>query len=334
MRINIHLSIIICLILIILSLTVILFFVYWKLKKEKRAWDRERERGRGSIAAISMRLKEKNDEIIQAYETFANSSQELIKAKQGSVMDLKIYTIEKGKLIKELQRSNKELEDFAHLASHDLQEPLRKIMTFGDRLKDQLSGLNENAKYSLERMQKSAERMKNYIDDLLEYSKITTDPKPYKLTDLGKLTEQVLEDLELQIKNNNATIQVGTLPSLEINSIQISKVLQNLISNAIKYHQQDVAPIVSLNSSYDKKERVWNIEISDNGIGIEEKYFERIFKAFERLHGKSAYEGTGIGLAICQKVAHQHNGRITVKSTLGEGSMFIVTLPEKQANEN
>jgi len=334
MQINIHLSIIICLILIILSLAVILFFVYWKLKKEKRDGDRERERGRGSIAAISMRLKEKNDEIILAYETFANSSQELIKAKQGSVRDLQIYTIEKEKLIKDLERSNKELENFAHLASHDLQEPLRKIMTFGDRLKEQLPGLNENANDSLERMQKAAVRMKNYIDDLLEYSKVTAIPKPYQLTGLGKLTEQVLEDLDLQIKNSNATIRVGTLPTLELNSIQFSKVLQNLISNAIKYHRQDVDPIVSLTSSYCKKERVWNIEISDNGIGIEEKYFERIFKPFERVHGRSTYEGTGIGLAICQKVAHQHNGRITVKSTLGEGSMFIVTLPEKQANEN
>jgi len=228
----------------------------------------------------------------------------------------------------ELKRSNKDLEDFAHLASHDLQEPLRKIVTFGDRLKEQLSGLNENAKNYLDRMQRAAERMKNYIDDLLEYSKVTTAPKPYKLTDLGKLTEQVLEDLDFQIKNNNANIQVGTLPTLELDPIQISKVLQNLISNAIKYHRQDVDPIVSLTSSYDEEEKAWNIEVSDNGIGIEEKYFQRIFKPFERLHGRSTYEGTGIGLAICHKVVHRHKGNISVRSTLQKGTTFIITLPE------
>ncbi len=230
----------------------------------------------------------------------------------------------------ELQRSNRDLEDFAHLASHDLQEPLRKIMTFGERLKDHSPAMSDSSKEYLKRMQTASERMKNYIDDLLEYSRITSTPRPNILTDLNILTQQVLDDLDFQIKNTNATIQVGELPTLELDSPQFSRVLQNLISNAIKYHRQDVSPVVCLSSSYDEKEKVWIIEISDNGIGIEEKYFERIFKPFERLHGKSAYEGTGIGLAICQKVVHRHKGKISVKSTLHKGSTFIITLPEAQ----
>ena len=232
----------------------------------------------------------------------------------------------------ELQRSNKDLEDFAHLASHDLQEPLRKIVTFGNRLKDQSSKMGEKARDYLERMQNAAERMKNYIDDLLEYSRVTSIPRPYKLADLGKLTKQVLEDLDLQIKNNNATIQVDTLPTLELDSIQISKVLQNLISNAIKYHRPDVPPVVNLTSSYDEREKTWNIEVSDNGIGINEKYFERIFKPFERLHGRGTYAGTGIGLAICHKVVQRHKGKVSVRSTLQKGTTFIITLPESQTD--
>jgi len=146
---------------------------------------------------------------------------------------------------------------------------------------------------------------------------------------LGKIAHRVCEDLDLQIKTNNTTIKIEKLPSLELDSAQFSTVFQNLISNAIKYHRKGVAPVISLTSSYDAEEKSWNIKVSDNGIGVEEKYFERIFKLFQRLHGKSSYEGTGIGLAICQKIVNNHGGEITLESKIDEGSSFIIHLPDK-----
>lgn len=234
----------------------------------------------------------------------------------------------------ELERSNKALEEFAYLASHDLQAPLRKIIAFGDRLKEQSSNIDEKGKDYLDRMQNAAMRMKIFIDDLLEYSCATSTPKPYKLVDLSKLAQQVCEDLGLQIKNSNTTIEIEKLPTLKIDPNQFSTVLQNLISNAIKYHREDVPPIINLTSSYDNEEKAWNIKIADNGIGIEEKYFERIFKLFQRLHGKSSYEGTGIGLAICKKVVNNYGGEIAVESQINKGSSFIIKLPDIKQSEN
>ena len=247
-----------------------------------------------------------------------------------SLMIQKEKTEEKAKAFaQELERSNRALEEFAHLASHDLQAPLRKIITFGDRLKEQSPNLDDKGKDYLDRMQKASVRMKNFIDDLLDFSSVTSIPKPYKLVDLGKIAHRVCEDLDLQIKTNNTTIKIEKLPSLELDSAQFSTVFQNLISNAIKYHRKGVAPVISLTSSYDAEEKSWNIKVSDNGIGVEEKYFERIFKLFQRLHGKSSYEGTGIGLAICQKIVNNHGGEITLESKIDEGSSFIIHLPDK-----
>jgi two-component system, sensor histidine kinase and response regulator len=247
-----------------------------------------------------------------------------------SLMAQKEKSEEKAKAFaRELERSNKDLEDFAHLASHDLLEPLRKIITFGDRLKDQSSGMNEKGKDYLERMQRASMRMKNFINDLLEYSKVTSIPKPNKMTHVGKLVQKVCEDLDFQIKNSNAAIEIGELPTLELNPTQISTVLQNLLSNALKYHREGVPPVISLTSSYDDKEKTWDIKVSDNGIGMETKHFGRIFKLFERLHGKDTFEGTGVGLAICQKIAINHGGKILVESQPGEGSSFIIKLPNR-----
>ncbi|MBT5551465.1 MAG: response regulator [Nitrospina sp.] len=252
-----------------------------------------------------------------------------------SLMAQKEKSEEKAKAFaRELERSNKDLEDFAHLASHDLLEPLRKIITFGDRLKDQSSGMNEKGKDYLERMQRASMRMKNFINDLLEYSKVTSIPKPNKLTHVGKLVQQVCEDLDLQIKNSNAAIEVGELPTLELNPTQISTVLQNLLSNALKYRREGVPPVISLTSSYDDTEKTWNIKISDNGIGIGKEYFGRIFKLFERLHGKDSFEGTGVGLAICQKIVINHGGKILVESQPDEGSSFIIKLPDRAHSQH
>ncbi len=229
-----------------------------------------------------------------------------------------------------LERSNQDLEEFAYLASHDMQEPLRKIITFSDRLIEKEDSLNEEAKGYLSRMKKAAFRMSNYISDLLEYSKVTQQPKKYERVSLKKLVIQVIEDLSHQIKNKNATINMGELPTLEVDPIQFPKAIQNLISNALKYHREDLPPIISITSIFLGKIKKWQIEVSDNGIGIDDKYYNRIFKPFERLHGRSEFEGSGIGLAICQKIIDRHNGTITVQKNLPFGTTFVITLPEKQ----
>jgi PAS domain S-box-containing protein len=251
--------------------------------------------------------------------------------------ELAKYRLHLENMVKErthaLELSNQDLEEFAHLASHDLQEPLRKIITFGDRLKEKAPPMNEESSEYLKCMQKAASRMSSYIIDLLEYSRATQQSKHYELISLNKIVTQVLDDLSDSIKLNNATIHLRELPTLEINPVQFPKLIQNLISNAIKYHREGVAPIVTIGSSFDEKTKNWEIEVSDNGIGINEKYFSRIFKPFERLHGQSAFEGSGIGLAICDKIARRHHGKITIQSKLNEGTTFIIALPEKQPLE-
>ena len=250
---------------------------------------------------------------------------------------LKGYSKELEGRVKErtqaLERSNKDLEEFAYLASHDLQEPLRKITTFGDRIIEKQDSLSEESRDYLERMQKAAWRMAQYIHDLLEYSRVAQQPKHYEQISLGKIVTQVMDDLSQQIKNVNAIIHVEELPALEVDPVQFPKLIQNLLSNAMKYHREDVAPTINITSSFLENAKKWQIEVSDNGIGIEEKYYSRIFKPFERLHGRSAYEGTGIGLAICEKIIHRHNGTITVQKNQPHGTTFIITLPEKQKQD-
>ncbi|MCH8157480.1 MAG: HAMP domain-containing protein, partial [Nitrospinae bacterium] len=229
----------------------------------------------------------------------------------------------------ELKRSNQELENFAYIASHDLQEPLRKIITFGDRLKELATGLNPQGKDYLDRMQNASLRMQDFIHDLLDYSRVTSQTKNFGPTDLAKVVQEVLDHLEHKIARTKGAVHIDSLPCLEADPRQMRQLFQNLIGNALKYHREDVTPVVRLSSSKNG-DGLWEIRVQDNGIGFDEKYAERIFKLFERLHGRSAYRGTGIGLAICQKIAHNHHGNITATSKPGEGSTFIVTLPEKQ----
>ena len=230
----------------------------------------------------------------------------------------------------ELSRSNADLEEFAYLASHDLQEPLRKITTFSDRIVEKQDSLNAESKDYLKRMHNSALRMAQYIQDLLEYSRITQEPILYERVSLESIVSQVLDDLSDQIKTSNATIHVEKLPCIEVDPSQFPKLIQNLLSNAIKYHREGISPIINITSSLYENTQNWQVEVSDNGIGIEEKYFDRIFKPFERLHGRSKYEGTGIGLSICKKIIQRHSGVITIRKNLPYGTTFVITLPEKQ----
>jgi PAS domain S-box-containing protein len=231
---------------------------------------------------------------------------------------------------RELERSNRELQDFADVASHDLQEPLRKIQAFGDRLKGRYAdALDSTGHDYLERMQSAAGRMQVLIRDLLAYSRVTSEARPYAPVDPGRIAADVVQDLETQIERTGGRVDVGPLPGIDADAVQLRQMLQNLISNALKFHREGVPPEVQVSGTL--QGGMAELRIADNGIGFEERYLDRIFTPFERLHGRGVFEGTGIGLAICRKIAHRHGGEITARSTPGEGSTFLVTLPLHQA---
>jgi PAS domain S-box-containing protein len=229
-----------------------------------------------------------------------------------------------------LEELNKDLHDFAFVASHDLQEPLRKVRSFGDMLAGKCGdSLDKDSRDYLKRMQTAAARMQNLLNSLLAYSRVTTRAEPIRRTDLGKCAKEALSDLEIMIKEKNARVEVGDLPTVRADRVQMIQLFQNLVGNALKYRRDGEEPRVRIYSrkTGDGKE-AYEILVEDNGIGFEEKYLDRIFLPFQRLHGRSSeYEGVGMGLAICKKIAERHGGEITAKSDLGKGSTFIVTLP-------
>jgi PAS domain S-box-containing protein len=230
----------------------------------------------------------------------------------------------------ELKRSNQNLEEFAHAASHDLKEPVRKIHFFTNRLKDQLGpGLEEEQARAFARIQNAAERMGNLIDDLLLYSHVSQRPHETESIDLNHNVQHALEDLELDIEEKQAVIQVGKLPGVQGYRRQLQQMFQNLISNALKYSKKDTPPQIQITATVvtEAESSYHVISIQDNGIGFEPEYADKIFQMFTRLHGKAEYSGTGVGLSIVKKVVDNHNGFIRVESVVGKGSVFKVYLP-------
>ncbi|MEP1444986.1 MAG: ATP-binding protein [Paraglaciecola sp.] len=249
---------------------------------------------------------------------------------------VKIRTKELTVYSEELTRSNRELEDFAFVASHDLQEPLRKIRAFGDRLMttygEELEG--KGIDY-ITRMKIAAERMSNLINDLLEFSRITTRGKEFSDVDMAALIDDILSDLEIAIEESNSQITVGTLPVVKGDKGQMYQLFLNLLSNAIKFRKAEVSPKISISytqsESYDElteRSVQWHvITLTDNGIGFEQEFADKIFVPFQRLHGRSEYKGTGIGLAVCRRIVERHGGTISAKSELTKGSVFTINLP-------
>lgn len=238
--------------------------------------------------------------------------------------------------IDRLEAANKELDRFAFMASHDLQEPLRKIRTFSERLGSKHSeNLNEDGKRYVERIQKAAERMQSLINDLLSFSKISHQENVFSKIDLNTLVGEVVREMEESIREKNATITIDRLPTLFIKPGLIRPVFSNIISNALKYRQKTVDPVIqiyaeTIENKQDKDipdQRYCRIFIRDNGIGFEQKYSEHIFGMFTRLHSSNEYEGTGIGLALCKKIIEDHSGFISAQSKVNEGSTFIISLP-------
>ncbi len=245
---------------------------------------------------------------------------------------------------KELGRSNSELEQFAYIVSHDLQEPLRKVMAFGDRLIDKCGEtISNDGKEYIVRMQSASQRMKTLITDLLVFSWVRTKAQPFTQVDLAQVAQEVLSDLEIKIEQTGGRVKVGDLPTIDADSLQMRQLFQNLIGNALKFHRKGESPVIDLqacmpNGNDQKNEsgenshnNVCQITVEDNGIGFDEKYADRIFGVFQRLHGRDEYEGTGIGLSICQKIVERHDGSIKAKSAPGKGAKFIITLPMKQS---
>lgn len=231
---------------------------------------------------------------------------------------------------RQLQASNRELETFASVASHDLQEPLRKIRTFSDRLMQRHAAkLDPEGRDYLARSANAAERMTRLIEDLLTYSRVTTHAQPLLPVDLSEIVAGVLSDLENRISDSNARVHVEPLPTIRADAAQMRQLLQNLIANALKFVAPGQVPEVWVSGPIETVAGapVCLLSVADRGIGIEERHRDKIFEMFQRLHGRETYEGTGIGLAICRKIAERHGGEITVSERPGGGSRFVATLP-------
>ncbi len=233
----------------------------------------------------------------------------------------------------ELSRSNAELDQFASIASHDLQEPLRKVRTFTQQLAvTEAERLSERGADYLMRANRAAERMQRLIQDLLQFSRVTTKPRAFVAVDLNEAMADVAEDLSIELEESGTELQVGSLPTLSADPTQMRQLLLNLVSNAIKFRRPGTPPQVRVSATV-SGERV-QLMVADNGIGFEPQYSDRIFKVFERLHGRDEYPGTGIGLALCQKIAARHNGEISAHGEPGVGATFTVTLPLVQQPED
>ena len=268
--------------------------------------------------SLEARVAERTDELTAANESLRTEVEERKRAQQAVV---------RANVL--LEHRNRELQDFAYVASHDLQEPLRKIMSFSNLLLEEYSSELGEGRPFLERIDNAAGRMMNLIRDLLTFSKVATQGEAFKRVDLNAVVDEVLGDLEVRISETEGHVDVSPLCSSEADELQMRQLFQNLLGNALKFHRENVPPVVTIQSHQDDGFCV--VEVQDNGIGFEEKYVDRIFAPFQRLQNRKEYGGTGIGLAICRRIVERHDGMIRAHSAPGEGSTFEIRLPIEHA---
>ena len=233
--------------------------------------------------------------------------------------------------ITERKKAESELETFASMASHDLQAPLRKINLFGDRLKESAVNLDERSQEYIQRMQNSAKQMSHFIDDMLNFSTISAEQIPFEKINLQERIKEICEELSHTILSAKGKINFSNLPEIEGNKTQIDQLFINLITNSLKYKQEEQTPIINIHQG-GNEDGFYELLIEDNGIGFDEKFADKIFDPFQRLHSRSEYKGTGLGLTICKKIVNQHNGTISVKSSPEKGTTFIIKFPTRQKN--
>jgi PAS domain S-box-containing protein len=291
----------------------------------------------GSWRTLEGIARRYDDETINLHGIIVNSRD--ITDRKAAEKQLRGYTFK-------LEQSNRELQEFAYVASHDLQEPLRKVQAFGDRLEKKCAAaLSDEGRDYVSRMKNAAGRMQNLINDLLTFSRVATKTQPFQPVNLKTIAEEVVSDLEVRIEQTGGRVRIGELPVLDADALQMRQLFQNLIGNALKFHRAGVKPLVKVYAENvssgggeepcsDAGESFCRIVVEDNGIGFDEKYLDRIFTVFQRLHGRMEYEGSGIGLAVCRKIVERHGGQITAKSKEAEGATFYIDLPVAQEDTN
>ncbi len=300
----------------------------------------------GAVHGIEFRIRSKEgiNRFVETTALINRNPMGEMAGLRGIVRDITARKQAEGYQIerKALERSNKELEQFASVASHDLQEPLRKIQTFGDQLKTKSGSLlNDEGRIFLDRMLGAADRAQVLINDLLSLSRVSTQAQPFARVDLKKLLRSVVADLEVRLEETGGRVDIEELPVIEADATQMRQLYQNLIVNGLKFRSPDKKPRIKISSRIIENKRLpempgqpnslCQVFVKDNGIGFDEKYLDRIFQPFQRLHTQQEYEGTGIGLSICRRIVERHSGDITAKSKPEHGATFIVTLPIKQA---
>jgi signal transduction histidine kinase len=296
--------------------------------------------------SVLIDLYKKNRQLLAQEQRLVaiNKSLEMeIKERKSSEEKIKLLNRQLLENIASLEQANKELDRFAFMASHDLQEPLRKIRMFSDRLALKYNDfMDEDGKTNIHRIHKAAERMQNLITDILTFSKISVETPTFVTCDMNSLLQEVLVDLDEEIKAKEAKITIDKLPKLSVNPSLIKPLFNNLIGNALKYSKKDTNPVVKISSEIsaqmngkaNQSIKYCRIFIQDNGIGFDQKYAEEIFGMFKRLHHNSEFQGTGIGLALCKKIVEQHKGYISARSKINEGSTFIISLPLEHQTES
>ncbi|MGC8492021.1 MAG: sensor histidine kinase [Syntrophobacteraceae bacterium] len=299
-------------------------------------FETRRRRKNGEIVYVSLSvspIRDKSGKVIGASTIARDISErkrmeeELRKSRDDLERRVRERTAEIEAVNRELEQSNQALRDFASIASHDLQEPLRKVISFGDMLQHKCADvLGQTGNDYLGRMLNATRRMQSLLAGLLEYSQVTTLGNPFVSVALQETVTEVLSDLEVRIRDTGAQVIVGELPVIDADATQMRQLFQNLIGNGLKFHREGENPVVRVVGS--TSEGKHTITVEDNGIGFDERYLDRIFAPFQRLHGRnSRYEGTGMGLAICKKIMDRHGGSITAKSAPDAGAKFILELP-------